>query len=329
MTYLLLLLGLLLLIGGGEALVKGSVMVATRLGVSPLLIGLTLVGFGTSTPELVASLQAALRESPGIALGNVVGSNIGNILLILGLSAVVLPLRTTAQAFRRDGTVLIASSALMAGMALYGSLGRAAGVVCLLLLLAYTTYTYLNERNAPDAPSAQMHSAEAAELADLPPRVLGLPAASALVLAAIAATVTGAYLLVEAALVIARQAGLSETVLGLTLVAVGTSLPELVTSVMAAVRGHADIAFGNVVGSNIFNVLGVAGVTAIVRPIPVPAPIAAFDVWVMLGASGLLVAFAATGLRVNRWEGAAFLLTYGAYLAVQLSPPLRAMVGLP
>ena len=316
--------GLVLLLGGGEGLVRGSVAVATRLGISPLMIGLTLVGFGTSTPELVASVEAALMGAPGIAVGNVVGSNIANILLILGLSAVILPLATTREAFRRDGTVLIAASLLMLAMVLTGAIGRWSGAFLLLLLAAYISYTYVTERAAED-PSAAMHAAEAAEVQTRPMSVgLGLVTT----VGGIAAVVLGASLLVGAAVEIARDVGLSEAVIGLTLVAVGTSLPELVTSVMAAIRRHGDVAFGNVVGSNIFNILGIAGTTALVAPIEVPIEIARLDIWVMVATAVLLVVFATTGWRVSRREGGIFLAAYGLYLLVQLSPAAREFVGL-
>lgn len=325
MTFVQLFIGLVLLLGGGEALVKGSVVVARRLGVSPLLIGLTLVGFGTSTPELVASLRAALIGSPGIAIGNVVGSNVANILLILGLSAVIVPLAPTKEAFRRDGAVLIGASMLMLAVVLLGRIGRETGLVFLGLLAAYTVYTYFTERRTHGA-AARVHEAEAEQA--MPRRELPLWAGVLLATGGIAAVVLGANLLIVAAVEIARAAGLSEVVIGLTLVAVGTSLPELATSVMAAARRHGDVAFGNIVGSNIFNILGIAGVTAVVTPIPVPPEIATLDVWVMLAAALFLVLFAATGWRVQRWEGGALLGAYAAYLLAQFAPGVRTALGL-
>ena len=324
MTWILLTLGLVLLLGGGEALVRGSVGVATRLGVSPLLIGLTLVGFGTSTPELVASLQAALIGAPGIAIGNVVGSNIANILLILGISAVILPVATTREAFARDGTVLIGASLILVAFALGGSVGRIAGLAFLALLGAYTVYTYFTERKTHDA-GAQMHEAEGKEVGS---QSMSLPVGVALSIGGIAAVVGGASLLVGAAVEIAQRLGMSEAVIGLTLVAAGTSLPELVTSVMAAIRRHGDVAFGNIVGSNIFNILGIAGVTAAVSPITIPSEIVGFDIWAMLATAILLVVFAVTGWRITRREGAVFLLAYGAYLVIQLSTPVRQAIGI-
>jgi cation:H+ antiporter len=173
-----------------------------------------------------------------------------------------------------------------------------------------------------------VHAAEANDVADLPPRDMGYGLGFVFIVGGIAGVVYGANLLVEAALVIARAAGLSEAVIGLTLVAVGTSLPELVTSVMAAIRKHTDVAFGNIIGSNIFNILGIAGVTAVVSPISIPPEIVRFDIWIMVATALLLVVFAITGWRVNRWEGAALLACYAGYIAVQLSPSARALLGI-
>jgi len=324
LTAIQLVIGLAIMLAGGEALVRGSVAAAQRLGVSPLLIGLTLVGFGTSTPELVASVQAALSGAPGIAIGNVVGSNIANVLLILGLGAVIWPLATTKEAFRRDGAVLIGASILMLAVVLFGMIGRTIGAVFLLLLAAYVTYAYVAEKQDG---AARRVAEEEAEL-KAPRRAMPLWGALLLALAGLVAVVLGAGLLIEAAIVVARDLGLSEAVIGLTLVAVGTSLPELVTSLVAALRRQADVAFGTIVGSNIFNVLGIAGLTAVVRPIPVPPEIAGFDIWVMLGAALLLVVFAATGWRINRWEGATFLLAYLAYLVLLFSRGSQAILPL-
>ena len=303
-------IGLVLLMSGGELLVRGSVSVARRLGVSPLLIGLTLVGFGTSTPELITSLQAALVGSPAIAVGNVVGSNIANILLILGLSAAIAPLACQPAAFYRDGTVLAGSALACAAAALGGTLGRLPGAIFLVLLIAYVVFTYLRERRVPDA-SAAMHEHEA-DLAEPAPRSLWL--ALAFALGGIALTILGARFLVTGAIGFATTAGISEAVIGLTVVAVGTSLPELVTSVMAVLRRQGDIAVGNIVGSNIYNVLGILGVTALVQPLSVPEQILRLDLWVMLAVTALLIAFAVTGWRLSRLEGGLLLAGYLTYL---------------
>lgn len=317
-------IGLVLLLGGGETLVRGSVGVAMRLGLSPLVIGLTLVGFGTSAPELVASVQAALAGAPGIAIGNIVGSNIANILLILGVSAIIAPIATTRQAFTRDGSVLIAATLVLLAVILSGSIGRWTGAGFLGLLAGYLVYTYVTERSIPD-PAAQLHAAEAVEVA---PRHASLNLSLLLAFGGIAAVVFGADLLVGAAIVLATDFGISEAVIGLTLVAVGTSLPEFATSIIAAFRRHGDVAFGNIVGSNIFNALGIGGATALVAPIAVPAEIIRLDVWVMMATAVLLVVFAVTGWRVSRREGAVFLAAYGGYLALQLSPGIRNWLGI-
>jgi len=309
MLALQLVAGLVLLLIGGELLVRGAVAAARRIGISPLLIGLTLVGFGTSTPELVTSLQAAFADSPGIAVGNVVGSNIANILLILGLAALLFPVAVAPGPFRRDGTVLVVSQLACAGLIVYGSLARIPGLVFLAALIGYVVFCYLQERRG--APPDDPHVHEAEETAAPAAR---LPVAIGLAIAGLVLTILGARFLVGGSIALATAAGISETVIGLTIVAVGTSLPELVTSVVAALRRHADVALGNIVGSNIYNVFGILGVTALVEPIPVPAEIIGFDVWVMLAATALLVAFAVTGRRITRVEGGILMAGYAAYL---------------
>jgi cation:H+ antiporter len=315
MAYLLLLAGLVLLLAGGELLVRGAVAVAERFRVSPLVIGLTLVGFGTSTPELVASLGAALSGAPGLAMGNVVGSNIANILLVLGIGAAIQPFATQPAAFRRDGPVLLGASLLLALVCLTGIIGRLLGGLFLVLLLAYTMATYLAERHDRD-PAAALHEAEAKRVAPVP---RSLPLALGATLAGLAGVVIGAHLLVEGAIELARRLGVSDAVIGLTVVAVGTSLPELATTVVAAMRRHGDVAFGNIVGSNLFNIFGILGVTALVRPLAVPLSIARFDVWVMLAVAIVGVGFAVTGWRVNRIEGGLLLLAYVVYLLVMFA----------
>ena len=305
MLALELLLGFALLVGGGELLVRGASALALRLGLSPLLIGLPVVGFGTSTPELVTSLQAALAGAPGIAVGNVVGSNTANILLILGAAAVLMPFAVSPRAFRRDGAVLVASSLACLGVIATGALTRGPGAALVVGLIAYLAYAYVSERRSDDASEGD--AAVTAPTGSMPLTLI-------LAGGGIALTILGARLLVGGATDLARLWGVSEAVIGLTIVAIGTSLPELVTSVVAAFRREGDIAFGNVLGSNIYNVLGILGVTALVRPIPVPPSIAAFDIWVMLAATGALVAVAVTGWRVTRGEGVALLASYAAYL---------------
>lgn len=311
-----LLAGFILLLGGGEALVKGAVGVAGRLGVSPMLIGFLLVGFGTSTPELVASLNAALAGAPGIAVGNVIGSNIANILLILGVAGLILPMAVNRDAFLRDGSMLVVATVLFVGAALFGEIGVPAALVFLAVLAAYSIYSFRTDRKEVSAAAAQMHAAEADDVDLTPPVHPNLWLSLLLAVGGIAAVIWGADLLVDGAIVLARSMGMSETLIGLTLVAVGTSLPELVTSVMAAIRKHADVAVGNVIGSNVFNLLGIMGITALVKPIPVPPEVLRLDLWVMSGVTALLLVFAITGWRLARWEAGVLLALYGVYMAV-------------
>ena len=303
MIVLFLVGGLAGLVLGGELLVRGAVAIATRYRVPPLVIGLTLVGFGTSMPELVTSVQAALAGSPGIAVGNVVGSNIANILLILGIAAVIRPFATDPAALRRDGAVLVLATLGVAGLVLSGVVGRVAGTLLVAGLLAYLIWTYAAMRGS-------MRTEPAA------PAGLSVPLAALASAGGLVLTILGARLLVDGAIDLARTFGVSEAIIGLTIVAVGTSLPELVTSVVAARRGQGDIAFGNIVGSNIFNLFGILGATALVSPLAVPEQIARIDIWVLLGATGLMVAACVSGLRVSRAEGAAMVLGYGAYLGL-------------
>ncbi|WP_118138463.1 calcium/sodium antiporter [Oceanicella sp. SM1341] len=309
--------GLVLLVAGGELLVRGAVQAAERLGVSPLVIGLTLVGFGTSMPELVTSVQAGLGGSPGIAYGNVVGSNIANILLIAGVSALICPVVVARSALRRDAVVMLAVALAFAVLAPLVPMGRAAGGVLLLCLVGYICFVIREERGASGAGA--LHDKGAA-LAGADPglapsrRGRNLALAVATALAGLALVILGGSLLVSGAVDLARGFGVSETVIGLTIVAVGTSMPELVTSVIAALKRQGDVAFGNVVGSNIYNILGIGGTTALIAPSRVPEEIAAFDAPVMVGVSLLLVILAATGLRIARSEGLVLVAGYAGYV---------------
>jgi|AntAceMinimDraft_1070359.scaffolds.fasta_scaffold00156_21 cation:H+ antiporter len=303
-------LGFAALIAGGELIVRSAVSIAQRLHVSPMIIGLTLVGFGTSTPELVTSIEAALIGSPGIAVGNVVGSNIANILLILGVAASIAAIRVTPSDFWRDGSVLAVVSVICAAVVLSGTLDRMVGMILIVCLMAYLVGIVMLERRRRTGGQG-VYVAEAAVLTPLAARpvVVGVVFVAGLVL-----TILGAKLVVGGAVSIAAGLGVSEAVIGLTVVAIGTSMPELVTSALAARKGQSDVAFGNIIGSNIFNVLGILGVTAIVQPLTVPASIAAFDIWVMLAATLLLFCVTVTGWRVSRREGVLLLSAFAAYI---------------
>jgi len=298
--------GLALLVVGGELLVRGASRLAASLGVPPLVIGLTVVAFGTSAPEMAVSVRSALEGRADIAYGNVAGSNIFNILFILGASALIAPLVVARQVIRQEVPVMVAVTGLGILAAMDGLVSRTEGLAGASALVAYTLYLVRQARRNGNGASA----GEA--------KKSGHPAVSALVaLAGLAILVFGADLFVEGAVAFARRMGLSDLVIGLTIVAGGTSLPEVATSILAAIRGQRDIAVGNVVGSNVFNLLGVLGVSATVARAGVPVAPAAihFDNPVMLATAVACLPIFLTGHRINRWEGALFLFYYAAYTA--------------
>lgn len=305
----LVVLGLALCIAGGEALVRGAVSLARRFGMSDATIGVTVVAAGTSMPELVVSLQAALAGSTEIAVGNVVGSNIFNVIFILGLTALIRPLAVGAQSMRRDGPIMLAAAVVLVLMSMDGLLARwEAGV----LAAGIVAFTLLNLRSPPEDPAAAAEPDAATQT---------VPIALLTVAAGIAMLAGGAHFLVLGASSLAAAMGVSQTVIGLTIVAAGTSMPELITSVLAARKGRSDIALGNIVGSNIFNILGILGITGLVLPLPVVASVVASDLWWMLGITVALVAAMWTG-RITRLVGAGFLLAYAVYLGLLLQPYL-------
>ena len=312
MNYLFLVIGVGLLAIGGEILIRGSLAAAARLGVSPLLSGLVIVGFGSSAPELVVSVDAAIRQRPDIAIGNVVGSNIGNVLLILGLCALITPLNVKPTALRRDAVTGLAASLLFVLLIAGSSLNRIGSAVLLAAFAAYLGWAYWSERFQAD-PAAEVHEAEAREVSPGPRSVAWTVVA---IVGGLLSLIGGSRLLIAGAIGIAESLGLSEAVIGLILVAVGTSLPELSISVIASLRKHADVAVGNVLGSNIFNLLGILGVSALLQPLSVHERIAGFDQWVMLGSSLVLLLFLYTGSRLSRWEGGVLLTCYLAYCAI-------------
>lgn len=314
MNLLFLLFGVVLLTIGGEALIRGSLAASQRLGVSPLLSGLVIVGFGTSAPELVVSVNAALNQQPDIAIGNVVGSNIGNVFLIIGICALIAPMTIKPFALRRDAVTVVAASILFLVLVGGSALGRADGVILLIALVAYLVWAYWSERI--HAPAEELNKAEAEELTALPKSVGWTVAA---VIIGLLLLISGSQVLLIGAVGIAESLGVSEAVIGLTLVAVGTSLPELSISVIAALRRHADVAIGNILGSNIFNLLGILGVSALLQPLPVHVRILQFDQWVMLVASLLLFLFLYTGRRLSRLEGGILLAAYGVYVGLSFT----------
>ncbi|MBY8336523.1 calcium/sodium antiporter [Alteriqipengyuania sp. NZ-12B] len=319
MTILLLIAGLVLLVVGGELLVRGAVAIAGKLGVSPLMIGLTIVGMGTSMPELAASVQAALAGSPGIALGNIVGSNIANSMLILGVAVLLAPIAVARGTLWRDGGVGVLAAVALLALGLTTGLGRVAGLTLIVLMVGYLVLAYRQEKRAA-AHSAAFDKAAALEnidpaLGTQTQRQSGWAVSLAFLLAGLACIVGGGTLLVNAAVTIAREFGMSETLVGLTIVAVGTSLPELVTSAVAALRKQSEVALGNVLGSNIYNVLFIGGVTGTIAPTTVPESILGFDLPLLIAISLAVMAMAWTGARLSRIEGLALVAGYALYIA--------------
>jgi cation:H+ antiporter len=315
-NFLLLALGVVLLTVGGEALIRGSLAVAQRFNISPLLSGLIIVGFGTSTPELVVSVNAAINQQPDIAVGNVVGSNIGNILLILGACALITPLAVRPLALRRDAVTVVLTCLLFLVLALDDHLGRLDAAVLLSVFGGYLVWAYWTERYHA-APSAEVHRAEAQEVSRVPTSMLWTVGA---ILLGLALLIAGSRAMLTGSVGIARSLGVSEAAIGLTIVAIGTSLPEFSVSLIAAIRRHADVAVGNILGSNIFNLVGILGVSALLQPLPLHARIIQFDQWVMLVTALALFSFLYSANQLSRLEGGLLLTGYVTYVALSFSP---------
>jgi len=305
--------GLVLLVAGAEGLVRGASRIALAAGISPLVVGLTVVAYGTSTPELVVSGYAAVGGQPDIAVANVVGSNVFNVLFILGLCAVITPLTIHRQVWRREVPIMIGASFLLAFFAYDGRVGRLEAAVLLAGIVAYTVLSIRASRREGAAAQAEAAHGEGLDTT----RRGGWLVSILLVAGGLVALVFGARWFVDAAVSIARSLGVSEVVIGLTIVAAGTSLPEVATSIVATFRGERDIAVGNVVGSNIYNALGIVGVAGMLAPggLPVHPSMIAFDVPVMLAVAVATLPLFFTERRLSRWEGAVFLGYYGAYTA--------------
>lgn len=323
LTILLVIAGLAALVTGGELLVRGAVGIAEKAGLSTLVIGLVIVGFGTSTPELVTSIEAAMAGSPAIAWGNIVGSNIANGLLILGAAALLAPIAIRSENRLRDPAVAVAASLALLALALTGAAGALIGLVLIAALGGYIYWCYREEKLAEPklVHNAPYDRAQALEMTDT-----GMHASSGgwlrpvgLTVIGLAILIVGGRLLVTGAIDLARIAGLSETLIGLTIVAVGTSLPELVTSVIAARKGEAEVAFGNVVGSNIYNILGIGGATMLLAPGAVPADLLPLDMGMMV-ASAVIILVLAFALRgVGRLSAAMLIAAYAGYLGLLIA----------
>jgi cation:H+ antiporter len=355
--------GLLFLLGGGEVLVRGAASLATCLGLSPLLIGLTVVAATTSMPELVVTVTSGIEGVPDLGVGNVIGSNIANILLVLGTAAIICPIATRPEHVLRDGMVLLTATVLFTAFAFTSTVGRLEGFLMVVALVVYLVFSYYSDRrlngkrssdrdaqnheaqnheaqnrnaadrseagsnnpsrgNAPGAdPTPDAALQEGTCVAERPARFAGMMAV-VFIITGVGALVGGSLLLIEGAVDIATRVGVSDAVIGLTLVAVGTSLPELATAIVAGLRHHSEIALGNVLGSNLFNLLLVLGVLGLIIPFQVAPEMLSFDIWVMVGAVVVLLPVMMTGWRIGRREGAVFLLAYGVYVAMKFEPAL-------
>lgn len=307
-------LGLVILLLAGDVLVKGAVNLALRLGIPALIVSLTVVAFGTSAPELLISIQSILNGVPGLALGNVVGSNTANVLLVLGLPALMAGLAATSDT-RREYTMMMAGTVVFIILCFFGPLVWWHGLV----LLAGLAFVLGDSMRKARAHRREINGAadDLEELDEADPDMAGWQVALYLVLGLVGLPL-GASLLIDSASMIAIEYGISDAVIGLTLVAVGTSLPELATTVMAAFRRQADVAIGNVIGSNIFNLLAIIGVAVFVGPIPVDAEILTFDLWVMLAASIVLAPFVFLRWPMGRLVGLAFTVLYAGYILLLL-----------
>jgi len=344
--------GLLFLLGGGEVLLRGAVSLAACLGLSPLLIGLTVVAAATSMPELVVVVTSGIEGAPDLGVGNVIGSNIANILLILGTAAILWPIATRPEHVLRDGMILLVATVLFTAFAFANTVGRFEGLLMVVALLIYLVFSYFSdrrisgERSDAAAAAEREGGAEPADAAEHTARLDAAPEVAAcqearlqdqqetakkpgrpgplmaaiFIITGVGALVGGSHLLIDGALDIARRVGVSEAVIGLTLVAVGTSLPELATAIVAGMRRHSEIALGNVLGSNLFNLLLVLGVLALIIPFQVAEEMMSFDIWVMVGAAVVLMPVMMTGWRIGRREGAVFLIAYGIYVAMKYEP---------
>jgi cation:H+ antiporter len=313
MSFVFFLLGLVTLIVGAELLVRGASRIAAAIGISPLVVGLTVVAFGTSAPELAVSVKSALSGNTNLAVGNVVGSNIFNTLFILGLSALIAPLLVHIQIIRQEIPILIGLCILLFTLTLDQVIALHESLLLIGLCIAYTVFLIVQSRNQPNSVQAE-YSKESGIDARKPTR---LPIQISFVLLGLGLLVLGSNWLVDSAIVIAQSLGISDVVIGLSIVAAGTSMPEVATSIMAALKGERDIAVGNVIGSNIFNIIACLGITGILAPqgIVVPSSVVHFDLWIMLAASIACIPIFLTGREIARWEGGLFIAYYLAYVA--------------
>ena len=310
MDFVYLVAGLAILFVGGELTLRGAEGLARFLGVSAAVIGLTVVGFGTSAPELVVTVQAALADKSGLAIGNVVGSNISNLMLILGVGAIIWPLTCSVGAAQRDAGMMVFSAMVLVGLGIYGVIEWWHGIIMLAILITYLGWTYLNDKK--DQASRELHEEEAEELENAPTELWKILLFTVLGLAGL---VGGADLMVTGAIGIATDFGVPESIIGLSVVALGTSLPELAATAVAALRRQTDLAIANVMGSCVFNVFSILGITSLVSTLTIEPAIRDIDLWVMFAASALLTSVLVWRHKINRVFGSMLLLGYFAYVA--------------
>jgi len=316
--------GLVLLYVGAESLVGGSSAIALELGVKPLVVGLTVVAFGTSSPELLVCLTAAIKHTSAtdaISIGNIIGSNVANIALILGISSLIKPVQVTRQAVRREYPLMLAASVLLVGLIVFDSpeylLSRIDGALLATGMAGYLLYSYVtslyrsDEPDPSEAPAVEVDEVEEAAEESHPTWVNALK-----IIVGIGGLAIGAYLMVESSVAIAEALGVPELVIGISIVAFGTSLPELATSVVAIYHEESDISVGNVIGSNLFNILLVLGSVSLVAPIVVDQRVLQFDLWMMLGVAIGIWPILVSGRRVSRWEGVLMLTVYTGYIVL-------------
>jgi len=317
MDAILLTLGLVILVGAGDALVRGAVALSLQFGIPAIIISATVVAFGTSAPELLISVQAALHDAPGIALGNVVGSNIANVLLVLGIPALIVPIAGCGPGAHRSLYLMLGATVLFSALVLGGTIFWWGGLA-LVLVAVFMVWDSVRMARAARAKPNHDELDELLELEDVDPDMARWKVLL-LIAVGIVGLPIGAHFLIVGARAIALDFGISEATIGLTVVAIGTSLPELATTVMATLRRHADVAIGNVIGSNIFNITAVIGAAALTAPLAVPEEIASRDLWVMIGATLLLTPFVLGCRRIGRRAGGVFMLLYGVYIYYALT----------
>lgn len=324
MAYLEVVAGIVLLVVAGDFLVRGAVSLAQKAGVSTLVIGLTIVAFGTSAPELVVGVDAVLKGSPTLALGNVVGSNIANSLLVVGLPAIIAPMTCDAPRLGRNLMMMLGATLVFMWFAQSGSFSSSNGLVLLALLGMFLAYSAMRAKKCP----TELEGLE--EIEELEEHPIPYRKSWAMVVGGLFGLAIGADLLVVGSIELARAFGVSEALIGLTLIALGTSLPELVTAMVAAIRGHCDVAVGNVVGSNIFNILAIMGVATQFGTIPVPDSFLSVDLWVMLGASLLLIPFTKLRSQLGKFSGIVMVTLYVGYMFhLAHSADSAAVMGMP